>query len=221
MVELSKGEIELLIEQFNIIENMASAFGEAVSKENVNFDVYDYTYLFEEYSSAVNRFEALKGNTPFCLKKISINPESMDTYGLRRNLYTMAIESKKAKAYLKGIKNPLISTTSKGELKSLRQQIEKISIKLEPNIEKNYILAIDSFEDGHVLGASLIASRLIEYYLDKLKGKDIEAQILSIRSKIRSYKEREDVRDLEQNMIKSSKFARNLLSHNIQAIPLA
>ncbi len=219
MVELSKGEIEWLIEQFNTIEIMAAEFAKAVATKKVDFDEYDYKYLVDEYSAAKKSFESLKDNTPFCLKEISYIPERKDINGLRRNLYTMALESRKAKAYLREIKSPLISNESKSELKSLREEIEKISSKLEPYIKQNYILAIDSFEDEHILGAALIASRIIDYYLAQLEGKDIDAKIVSIRSKIKSRKKREDIRDFEQNLIKSSKFARNLLSHNISAIP--
>lgn len=219
MAELPKGEIAWLIEQFNIVKNMALTFGEAIEAKTASFDEHDYAYLFNEYSAAKKRFEVLKGNLPFCLKEISFIPERTDAYGFRRNLYTMAMESRKAIAYLSEIKPPLISKESKSELKSLREEIEKISGKLEPYIEQNYIFAIDSFEDGHVLGASLIASRLIEYYLDKLNGENINEKIQSLRLKMRSDKKRQNVSDSEQSLIRSSKSARNILSHNIHAIP--
>lgn len=221
MAKLSKEEIAWIKEQFRITKNLAESMTEALDgTRSWLFDGNDYKNVFEEYDEARKIFENNKGTAILSLKEFPFNcPESFETYEVYRILYSLSGECSKAIAYLENTKSPLISEESKGELKSLRQEIEKISIKLEPNIEKNYIFAIDSFEDGHVLGASLIASRLIEYYLDKLKGNGIEEQIQSIRSKMRSDKKRQDVRDLEQNLIKSSKFARNLLSHNIHAIP--
>jgi hypothetical protein len=231
VAELSKGEIAWLREQFNSIKNFALELEEDIFNTSGRFGIEDVFYVCGEYSTAREYFETLKGNMPFSLKEISLkaNMANLPTNAImnpqivrihtRRTLRTIAYESKKAIAYLEEIKSPLISNESISELKSLREEIKKISSKLNPDIEKNYIFAIDSFEDGHLLGASLIASRVIEYYLDKLKGNDIEEQIQSIRSKIKFDKKRQDVRDLEQNLIKSSKFARNLLSHNIQAIP--
>ena len=220
MAELSKGEIAWLCEQFKTIEKMSLGFIEMSSaKINIKSPINDFRYVFEEYSTARTNFENAKDNKTFCLKEIPLNAsDSFNTFQVHRSFYIMAMECRKALAYLGEIKSPLISNESKSELKSLREEINKISSKLEPYIEKNYIFAIDSFEDGHILGASLIVSRLIEYYLDKLKGENIEEKIQSLREKTRSDKKR-DIRDFEQNLIKSSKFARNILSHNIQAIP--
>lgn len=185
-----------------------------------NYIISDFKYAFEEYSTARKNFERIKGNTLICLKEMPLNAsDDLHTFATHKSFQIMSLECRKAIAYLGEIKYPVVSNKSKGESKILRREMKKISGKLEPYIEKNYILAIDSFEDGHVLGASLIASRLIEYYLDKLKGNNIEEQIQSLREKMRSDKKRQDIRDFEQNLIKSSKFARNLFSHNIHAIP--
>lgn len=218
---LSKEEIAWLKTQFEIAKGLASNIHDVIDgTRNSKFDINDYKNVFEEYDDARKVFEEHKGTKKFSLKKIPFQvPQKWRTYGVRRTLYQMVIECEKAIAYLESTKYPSISGESKGELKSLREEIKKNTRKIEPYIEKNYFFAIDSFEDGHVLGAALIASRIIEYYLDSLEGENIDEKIQSLRSKIKSEKERKDVRDFEQNMIKASKFARNILSHNITAIP--
>lgn len=221
MKHLSKEEIAWLKTQFRIANEFAIKIGEVIDgTRNTSFDIQDYKNVFEEYDNARKIFEDHKVTEKFSLKEIPFQvPKQWRTYGVRRTLYQLANECDKAIEYLESIKYPSVSGESKGELKSLREEINKNTGKIEPYIEKNYIYAIDSFEDGHVLGAALIASRIIEYYLDSLEGDNIEKQIQSLRLKIKSEKERKDIRDFEQNMIKASKFARNLLSHNITAIP--
>jgi hypothetical protein len=104
---------------------------------------------------------------------------------------------------------PLNVTTQLGLLK---KEIKKIQDELEPAIYSDIEEAINEMEQGHDLAATLIASRVIRYVLDKIPGENDEKKA----NKLIELKIIEKGRkDEYQRFIIASRFSRNMLSHNV------
>jgi hypothetical protein len=71
-------------------------------------------------------------------------------------------------------------------------------------------------EQGHFLAASMIASRVICYILNKIPGENDEEKTSKLISLEIIEKERKDERE---NFIKASRLSRNLLSHKAGLSP--
>lgn len=111
-----------------------------------------------------------------------------------------------------------ISSEQADKLQSLRKELGSFSIDI-PEIElsiKNLTEAVDEFESGHFLASALIASRVVAYTLSKIKGKNDDEKI---RSLIDCGAIPKDRKDIHTSLIKTSRRARNYLSHSIYIFP--
>jgi hypothetical protein len=104
---------------------------------------------------------------------------------------------------------PLNVTTQLGLLK---EEIKKIQDELEPAIYSDIEEAINEMEQGHDLAATMIASRVIRYVLDKIPGENDEKKANKLIELKIIEKERKDE---YQRFITASRLSRNILSHNV------
>jgi hypothetical protein len=104
---------------------------------------------------------------------------------------------------------PLNVTTQLGLLK---EEIKKIQDELEPAIYSDIEEAINEMEQGHDLAATMIASRVIRYVLDKIPGENDEKKANKLIELKIIEKERKDD---YQRFITASRLSRNMLSHNV------
>jgi hypothetical protein len=104
---------------------------------------------------------------------------------------------------------PLNVTTQLGLLK---EEIKKIQDELEPAIYSDIEEAINEMEQGHELAATLIASRVIKYVLDKIPGENDEKKANKLIELEIIKKERKNE---YPGFITASRLSRNMLSHNV------
>lgn len=104
---------------------------------------------------------------------------------------------------------PLKVTTQLGLLK---EELEKIKDELKTEVYIDIKEAISEMEQGHNLAATMIASRVIRYVLDKIKilGENDEKKVNKLLELKIIEKERKD--EL-QRFMNASKLSRDILSH--------
>lgn len=174
---------------------------------NVSTDV---EALVDEYDNARPLFERIKGNTTVTMEYIGL-PSRPEMRDVREMLIKLPIECMKVMAVLEKLSHPRISEKDISELHSLRGELEKISSKIDVNIDKNIEMAIDEYETGHYLSSALLSSRVIVSELDKVKGKSDEETIKELKD---SGKIKNKRKDTIAQLIKASKLSRHFLSHN-------
>lgn len=130
-------------------------------------------------------------------------------------LCRIQLECDKVIAGLESEISPL-SRTQVVQLEELRKELREMLVEMEDAYERNMIEAIKECENGYFLGSALISSRVIDYILDQISGREIE-------DKIKTLKERRIVREKgrisAEFIMKADKKARNYLSHNLGAFP--
>lgn len=104
-------------------------------------------------------------------------------------------------------KIPLDTITKLG---SLREELKKLEDGLKPEVSSDLNEAIGEMEQGHSLAASMIASRIICYVLDKIQGKDDDEKVGKLVEFGIIEKERKDEKE---RFVSASRLSRNLLSH--------
>jgi len=137
---------------------------------------------------------------------------SEEWYG---TLCRIQLECDKAIAGLESEISPL-SRTQVVQLEELKKELREMLVEMEYAYERNMLEAIKECESGYFLGSALISSRVIDYILDQISGREI-------KDKIKTLKERGIVREkgriTAEFIMKADKKARNYLSHNLGAFP--
>lgn len=111
---------------------------------------------------------------------------------------------------------PKASPDTITKLGSLREELKKLEDKLEDGVNNDLNEAINEMEQGHFLAASMIASRVICYILNKIPSENDEEKTSKLINLGIIEKERKDERE---NFIKASRLSRNLLSHRAGLSP--
>lgn len=102
-------------------------------------------------------------------------------------------------------------------LDSLRKELEEISDKTKDiNYCRNLEESVKEYENGHYLASTLISSRVIDFLLSQVSGNTTEEKISSL---IKDGLLEKGRRDVKESIIKSSKLARNFVSHDIGIFP--
>lgn len=128
-------------------------------------------------------------------------------------LHQMCIECDRVIGFLNASIVPL-SPQDADRLNKLRTELIDVTAELDIDYEKNISEAINEEENGHCLASALITSRVINHVFDQIKGDNIEAQVKFLQDQniIPKGKEGEDDKAF---VLKASKKARNVFSHNI------
>jgi hypothetical protein len=128
-------------------------------------------------------------------------------------LHQMCIECDRVIGFLNASIVPL-SPQDADRLNKLRTELLDVTAELDIEYEKNVSEAINEEEKGHCLASALITSRVINHVLDQIKGKYVEDKVDFLREQniIPKGKEGEDDKAF---ILKASKKARNVFSHNI------
>jgi hypothetical protein len=126
-------------------------------------------------------------------------------------LHQIMIECASVVGFLDASITPL-SPEDVDKLNRLRSELAEVTAKLDVDIEKNLQEAINEQEKGHCLASALITSRVINHILDHIQGEDIDKKIKFLHDRNVIGKEREE----ETFIIKASKRARNIFSHDIR-----
>jgi hypothetical protein len=109
-----------------------------------------------------------------------------------------------------------MSAEDADKLNKLRSEVSDVTATLDINFEKNIIEAINECEKGHHLASALITARVINYALDQISGQTIEDKIKFLQNQ-NIIKKSEKGRTAEEEFImKASKKARNIFSHDIK-----
>ena len=169
--------------------------------------------LIISFNDASRNFIKVKGDSKIFLEyidPISAHPASRPEPILLR----VIIECEKALGTLNKMASPALTPDEIDRLGSLRQELEKISdITYVRALEE----AIGEYEKCHHLASALISSRMIVFSLDKiLPGKSDEERVQHLVQVGKIEKSREDV---QRQIIKAGRKARNFLSHDIGIFP--
>ena len=156
--------------------------------------------------------EAYNSSIPDVKKTLGIKVSPIDKGRIAKaRLRQLILECDKVIGLLKSIQTSL-STEEIDKMNHIRTEISKICEDLDINFEKNLNMAVTESENGHFLASAIITSRIVEYVLDKIEGKNIEDKIDFLVSKGLIDKDRKDVKEA---VIKASKLSRNFFSHRI------
>jgi hypothetical protein len=102
------------------------------------------------------------------------------------------------------------------KLDLLKRELEKLEDKVKPGIINDVSEALNEMEHGHILAASLIASRVICYIFENMPGKSAEEKVSNLVSRGIIEKERKDE---QHSFIRASKKARDIFSHKAGLSP--
>jgi len=220
---METSDIEGLRRQFERIQRFASATHSEVEKDYSKKILLHATLspniesrteaIIEEYESAWIQFQDIRGDkSRLTLEHVSC-PPYVDYHDSIKLLTKIEIECEKAIGFLEKMQLPKLTSEQIDKLGSLRQELEQIE---ETNFERNLSVAIDEYERGDWLASALISSRVVAYCLSKIPGKDDEEKVKFLVEKGIVGKDRKDEKKL---IMKSSRFARNFLSHDIGNFP--
>ncbi|MEM3666344.1 MAG: hypothetical protein QW222_04595 [Candidatus Bathyarchaeia archaeon] len=109
-----------------------------------------------------------------------------------------------------------ISAEDADRLNKLRIEVSDVTAVLDINFEKNLIEAINECEKGHYLASALITARVINYALDQISGQTIEDKIKFLQNQNIIKKSEKGRTEEEEFIMKASKKARNIFSHDIK-----
>jgi hypothetical protein len=196
-------------------------------KKNASHLLYQsHTYieieqLVKDFKDAETNFERIRGE-----QEIGISLRSIEIAGIyewsggyskqKALLRTIYTECDKAIGVLESIATPL-SKDELDKLTPLSKELEKLSEVLpDINYEKNLEEAINEYEKGAYLASALISSRVIIYALNQVHGESDEEKVKFLREKGIIEKDRKDI---HESIIKASRRARNLFSHDIKVFP--
>jgi len=163
--------------------------------------------ILEEYhNSSAN----VKSITKITLLYLSIPSSVEQATGV---LHRISIECDHVIGFLNAAITPL-SPEDVDRLNKLRSELAEVTTKLDINYEKNLTEAINEQEKGHSLASALITARVINYIIDQIEGETIEDKIKFLQEKGIIEKGGE----VKAFIIKASKKARNVFSHDIKIL---
>jgi hypothetical protein len=161
--------------------------------------------ILEEYH---NSFAGVKSITKITLPYLSIPSSVEQATGV---LHRISIECENVIGFLNAAITPL-SPEDVDKLNKLRSELAEVTTKLDINYEKNLTEAINEQEKGHSLASALITARVLNYIIDQIEGKTVEDKIKFLQDK-NIIEKGEEVKAF---VIKASKKARNVFSHDIK-----
>lgn len=186
-----------------------SLFGSSEALEN----------LIEAYKDAKLHFGQIttEQNLGVYLREIEIKGRDYSA-GYKQKALSRELDAEcdKAISALSG----LASTSSKADfaiLEVLKEQLSELSAVLgDSNYRRNVDEAITAYERGAYLASALIASRVIRYASDQIRGEFAEDQVRFLQDKGLA---EADKRAALRSLIKAKRRARKYLSSDIAAIP--
>jgi hypothetical protein len=219
---MRKADIHGLIRQFDSIETLAIKIREEYISTRNGFPLYpgtgprsfffDIKELCEQYNDAIKHFDSVKGDSTTQLKKCHISPRGWNM----ANLTQIIVGCNKALGVLNKLISPALTRDEIDKINSLRNELEKISPKINVNFEKNIEESLKEYEKGHYLASALISSRVIICSLNKIPGDTDEEKAKYLRREKKIGKGRKDT---AQQFLKASRIARNVGSHDIKIFP--
>ena len=219
-IKYQANRILLDIESWNIglTKVLSSTAGYLAVKQNINAKIIEGRKIIEEYNGVcgtVKKIVEVPDLTPFYL---TADSGQGDVCGALRRMITRC---DMVTGMIRESITP-ISSEDADTLKSLREQLRKISLSTGlPEMEyfdKNIEEAMREYERGSFLASALITSRIVVYLLDQLEGgTDLEKVNLLIERGIIPRKRK----DVVASMLKACRKARNYFSHDIKVFPQA
>jgi hypothetical protein len=190
----------------NIIKKYNSLRSELIkcSSEHQEIAKLDLPYISEDFLYLSDR-KTLKVALTF--------PEIGEAFS---TLNEIEIECHALIDALEALLKPQIPFSITTQLGSLREELKKLEKDLEVEVSSNIEEAINEIECGHNLAATLIASRVIRYVLDKIPGENEEEKVKKLIESGKIEKGREDELKI---FLRASKLSRNFLSHRIDLFP--
>lgn len=214
---MKEADIAGLIEQFKTMRELAKTY---IKVRPLLGDLQDeLRELCERYNDAVSQFDVLKGDSTTILKSVytckkgDLFQIEMPRTFQKDDLLRIILECEKALGVLQKMVSPVLTQNDIDKLNHIRRELEKISSKINVYFEKNILESIKEYEEGHHLASVLISSRVIRYSLDKVPGEHDDEKVEYLKKEKKIEKSR---KDLEQQLIKASRLARNFLSHDIK-----
>jgi hypothetical protein len=212
-----EADIAGLYEQFNEIHSLRQKITRLLNKNAIDhIEAWaEVKTLVDGYEDARILFERIKGDSVIAIRQVKFIGEpakpSLTLQKIRVAMGSIRIECKKALGFLEKLSHPSITQEEIKELHSLRGELEKISTKIDVNIDKNVEMAIEEYETGHYLSSALLSSRVIVSQLDKIAGKGDEEKIKELKDSGRIKNKRKDT---VAQLVKASRLSRHFLSHN-------
>jgi hypothetical protein len=182
--------IDKLISQLNFIE---PKINKLFKKEGVDFQI-------KKYKKFNVSFEEIRD------KKM--------LFGAEPKLLSLIFEASNILSFINsGIALPEVT---QNKLESIDEEIFNLKTEINSDLLENLKDAKNCFERGCFLGSSLISGRVIRTLMDKIKGKDINEKIDTLKSfdLIRA-------KDGKASLLKANHYGRNLASHDLSIMPIA
>jgi hypothetical protein len=188
-----KGHVESLVQRYNI----------ALAK---------LTHLMSELTSTLG--DKLFLAVPFQLPLNSHNVSSYD-------LVNMVIEGcNQVLGFIDALLKPRLSHAEQMRLKDLRKEVEKLK---DSNVQFHLLKAIEEYEDGDHLAATLIAGKVAMYTIEQLRtlfSAKSDEEAAEKLAKALGVKD-DDRKLLIEKYLKACKLARNFFTHDPNAMPTA
>jgi hypothetical protein len=181
-----------------------------IEKQKYSKGVQTRMILKEYNDSSSNVLEITKISIP----QLSV-PSTEDE--VRGVLHQICIECDRVVGFLNASFSP-VSPQDADRLNKLRAELTDVTVELDVEYEKNLNEAINEQEKGHCLASALITSRVVNHVFDQIEGNDIEAKVSFLQDQniVQKGKEGEDDKAF---VLKASKKARNVFSHEIKVFP--
>jgi hypothetical protein len=183
---------------------------------NINAKIIEASNIVKEYDEA--RISARTFLKVRNLAAINLEPKSSEGQ-IRGALRRVITRCDSVVGMISNSISP-ISSEDVEKLRSLREQLRKISLSTElAEVElfvRNIEEAMSEYERGGFLASVLITSRVIIYLLDQLEGETDREKVKLLIDKGIIPKKREDI---SASTVKACHKARNYFSHDIKIFP--
>jgi hypothetical protein len=197
---------KLLVQYGDILKNYDRI--ELIRESQAN-KLTETKMILEEYCGLSNEvYQVTKMVLPFI-------PNFSGVSEAKGVLHRIVIECDGLIGLLNAYVTPM-SAEDADRLNKLRSEISSITATLDINYEKNFVEAINECEKGHYLASALITARVINYALDQINGRTIEEKVKFLQNQNIIEKSEKGRTEEEEFVIKASKKARNIFSHNIK-----
>jgi len=222
-VQLSSNKrlvIEAILAKLKKLKDIVEEYCEDIKRTSASCErIKRYLELYNEVRNEVSRLyheiglimpylsDRLLYNNIGVLKSISSNEALSILHGIVIGCETAIVP-------LEAMLKPKVPPEVRDKLESLRKELE--GIELDVDLKRNFITAIEEYEQAHYLPSAMIVSRIICYCIDKIPGKKDNEKIKFLISKGLISKER---RDEKEKLLTMLRLSRNILSHDINVIP--